>query len=135
MAFSYAAIEKCIYTANHNTSNQQLTSKLSFSNNYRWPFKPPSIKKPQTQKVRHPKQSTFRVILPLFAVMETRTQNLQWSVWQNIGPPNRPQKISQHVGLQRWINGIWKKRRETSISLTGRQLNAAHCTVRSYETS
>lgn len=60
---------KCIYIPNHNTFNQQLTRIVSkyfiCYHSYR--------KKPQLQKAQHPKQSTFRALLPLFAVVETCT--------------------------------------------------------------
>lgn len=96
-----------------------------------WPFIPLAIKKHQSQDDQRLKQSTFQEILSLFTVVKTCKQNLQLSVWWNVCPSNRPQKIiSQRVGLQRWINGTWKKRREASILLTGR--TAECCTLHSW---
>lgn len=123
---------KLIYIANHNILNQQLMSKQFFSNNSYVILHTPFPLKITTHKMnQNPKQSTFREILSLFTFVKTFTWNLQLSVWWNVGPSNRPRKIiSQHVGLQRWINGTWKKRREASILLTGR--TAECCTLHSW---
>lgn len=118
MAFSYP---KSLFIHQITTFNQQLTSKLWFQIIYTWPFISHSITKPQSQKVHHPKQSTFRAILPLFAVVEPAHRICNYQFDETLAPQTDPKKIiSQHVGLQRWNNGTWKKRRETSISLTGR---------------
>lgn len=125
--------KKHIYITNQNTfkSTDQLISKLYFQIMHMWPFILPSIKKPQPPKVQHPKQSTFRAILPLFAAVETCRQNLVHCNYQfdeTLAPQTDPKKIiSQHVGLQMWIDGTWKKRQETSISLAGRR--AECCTL------
>lgn len=82
---------KCSYTPNHNTFNQQLTVNYSCQIIYTWPFISLSIKKPQ--KVQHPKQSTSRAILPLFAVMETCTQNCNYQFDETLAPQTEaPQK-------------------------------------------
>lgn len=90
VASSYPAIEN---VAIHQTTtlNQQLTVNYSCQIIYTWPFISLSIKKPQ--KVQHPKQSTSRAILPLFAVMETCTQNCNYQFDETLAPQTEaPQK-------------------------------------------
>lgn len=130
------------YPATENLSTKQITTpwinswqvKDGFQIIYMWPFIALSIKKHHSQDDQHPQQSTFREIL--FTAVKTCMQNLQLSVWWNVGPSNRPQKIIPlHVDLQRWINGTWKKRREASVLLTGRTAECCPLYSQGYETN